>query len=156
MSVEKPNPPVLLLLLLFTALWYRYARNQLISVVCYPTTCKKQSYLCLFKYFLEHFVSPSRLHLKSGCPVPKMLFLCPLFWQQCRKYTLQIGHGFRQNIYEWAFGLKRTAYSNCSLHTSHLLSFRLLSGGRLISMFKSYLQQFKKKKCHVWMTHKMT
>ena len=50
-------------------------------------------------------------------------------------------HGLRQNIFKWAFGLKGTAYSNCSLHTSHHFHSSLstlLHGGRLFSIFDSY------------------
>ncbi len=51
-------------------------------------------------------------------------FLCSTLWHQCGNYTQQMGHGLRQNIFKWVFGLEGITTSNCSLHTSHLLPFK--------------------------------
>ena len=79
--------------------------------------------------------------LSVTSPCPEMRSLCPLFWHQCGNYTQEMRHGLRQNIFKWAFGLKGTAYSNCSLHTSHHFHSSLstlLHGGKLFSIFDSY------------------
>lgn len=67
-------------------------------------------------------------------------------------YTKQMGHGFRQNIFKWVFGLKGKTYGNCSFHTSHLLSFKSTCSavwrkGNFYFRIASYSQQFNKRNC---------